>query len=138
MKKSDYPKKRHVGPASATIYYTPNKGREAFTTVYYDLDGKRQRRTFTSPDTANAETDSLLRSLLQGTASPLVIGDLDRLVYDRSLNYIRPLGIPLDHAAREYADAVSQLEGTGGTLMEARSWRPSGNTGSSIHRPKAR
>lgn len=119
MKKSEYPKKRHVGPASATIYYTPNKGRDAFTAVYYDLDGNRQRRTFSSPETADEETDSLLRSLMHGHSCPRTISDLDRLVYDRSLNYIKNLGLPLDLVAHEYAEALKLLESTGVSLMEA-------------------
>jgi integrase len=119
MKKIKFPYTVRVGSATAKIYHTPNKGRASYTVGFYNADGSRQRRMFTSFETAKDEAESLLRALLQGAGAARVMSDLDRLIYDRAADYIRPLAIPLDHAAREYAEAIKLLEGTSDTLLEA-------------------
>lgn len=119
MKTIKFPYTVRVGSASAKVYKTPNKGRESYSVSFYDADGRRVRRMYTSQDTAIAEAENLLRSFMSGNGDFRGMSDLDRLIYSRATDYVRPLGIPLDHSAREYAEAQKLLEGTGYTLTEA-------------------
>jgi integrase len=119
MKKIKFPHTVRVGSATAKVYYTKNKGRDAYTVNFYDAEGTRQRRMFTKPETAVQEAENLLRGMLQGNMAACVIRDVDRLIYSRAIDYVAPLSIPLDHAAREFAEAAKLLEGTGYSVLEA-------------------
>ena len=101
MKKIKFPYTVRVGSATAKIYCTPNKGRDSYTVNFYDADGSRQRRMFTSFETAKEEAKNLLRDLLRGNGATRAMSDMDRLVYDRSLNFIKDFSKSVDKGVNQ-------------------------------------
>jgi hypothetical protein len=56
--------------------------------------------------------------LNRGEGFTLMLQGADRLIYTRATETLEPLGIPLDVAATEYAQASQLLRG-GGSVLEA-------------------
>ena len=83
----------------------------------YYLGGRRHRQTFSDLEQAKSEANAKAAQLARGDLDAAQLTGKDRLIYGRVLDAIRPLGIPLEAAAVEYAEAKKILEGV--SLTEA-------------------
>lgn len=99
------------GSSVVKIYQDKTKASGIYYRLGYYKGGKRIFEHFSDLDKAKAEADAKSKQLSRGDLDALQITGKDRLVYGRALEAIRPLSIPLDAAALEYADAKKILDG---------------------------
>ena len=97
-----------VGSALLTVYFTPSGERKLFT-VSYMVDGKRKRQVKSSLDLAIEEAKSVGRQLARGDFGTIELTAAQRVAADRALTILKPIGVPLELAASEYASAVTRL-----------------------------
>lgn len=109
--KAKFPKKISERAFHAKIYFTKNRGRDAFTLDYKDLDGIRQRWMFKTAEAAEEEGRAILRGMGQGKCDTVVISDTDRLMLTRAKAALEKIDVPLDIAVLDYVDAVEMLGG---------------------------
>lgn len=97
-----------VGSALLTVYFTPSGERKLFT-VSYMVDGKRKRQVKSSLDLAIEEAKSVGKQLARGDFGTIELTAAQRVAADRALTILKPIGVPLELAASEYASAVTRL-----------------------------
>jgi integrase len=103
---------------SAKIYRTKSaKGYVSFV-VAYSLLGRRQLQTFSDLAEAKQAAHEACRKIAGGEQLALELKNGDRMEYLRAKEALAPISIPLDMAAREYADAIRRL-GDRANIMEA-------------------
>jgi integrase len=105
-KKDKFPFAIKAGSSVVKIY----RDRHYYRVAFY-LGGKRQRLIFRDLDQAKNEAAAKAAQLARGDVDAAQLTGKDRLTYGRAVDAIRPLGIPLDAAAIEYAEASKTLEG---------------------------
>ena len=54
--------------------------------------------------------------------SSLELRDADRMAYVRAVEAVSPVGVPIDTACREYADALQILDGKASIIEACREW----------------
>jgi integrase len=79
--------------------------------VVYHLGGRRQRLHFASLNEAKTEAHAKAAQLARGDVDAAQLTGKDRLVYGRALEEVRELGVSLDAAAIDYAQARRILVG---------------------------
>jgi len=117
MKNIKFPQTVKVGSCQAKIYSAANRGRPFFTVAYYDANNVRQRSVFSRYETAKEEAAAILRRLMQGADGSAVLRDADRFAYSRAQELLRPLGLSVDIAAHQIAEATKLLNGA--SLLDA-------------------
>lgn len=96
------------GSVAVKIYYTPTKGRDSFTLAYWH-NGKRNRPTFSDFSEAKREAEKIALQLTSGDLDVLTLTSADRASYLRARQLLDPLGISLESAAAELAEAKKAL-----------------------------
>jgi integrase len=108
--KSDkFPITVKAGSSVVKIYREAKPSADYFRLVFY-LGGKRHRLNFRSLDLARTEAAAKAAQLARGDVDAVQLTGKDRLTYGRALEALRGLGVPLDAAAIEYAQAAKVLE----------------------------
>src|SRR5438093_752891 len=103
------------GSVAVKIYHQASAN--VFTLMYYQ-DGERKRPSFADLQTAREQAGAIADRLARGDVGSLVLKDAARLQYARAQECLAPLGVPLDIAASEYAQALAILN-SNGSLVEA-------------------
>ena len=98
------------GSVTIKIYRVQNKGRDSFTISYFS-EGKRRLKMFAKFEEAHAEATSKAISLSKGELEVLHLGRAERLAYVHTLDALKPTGVPMELAAKEYAEAWKLLGG---------------------------
>lgn len=116
--RSSYPLRVEKNGVAVLIYrHRPTSGYVSYVVTHH-IGGKRQRTTFSDLGRAKKYAKATAKKLAAGEAAALQLRNRDGIVYVRALERLKPLGIELDKAAGDYAEAVRALNGKG-TLMEA-------------------
>lgn len=108
------------GSVSVQIYrITSPKGYDVYTLSYYE-DSQRKRPSFANLDEARKEAQIIAERLARGELGSLVLRDTEALEYVRAQEFLQPIGVPLDSAANEYAQAMTLLSGKGSVIEAVR------------------
>ena len=108
MKEITFPYEVKRGSVSINIYRTPSHGCDSYTLSYYQ-DGARRRPTFPTFEKAKAEAERVAGRLAATDADVLTLSSADRAAYLRARQVLDPVGMPIEAAAAQLADAKSQL-----------------------------
>jgi len=115
-KSPKFPMVVKCGSTSVTIYRnTPKKGYPSFLVRYF-RGTTEVRVTRAGFEEAFKEAESAARSLANGEMDVLTLRSDDRLLYVRSIENLRPTGVDLETATKEYAQAYALLGGA--SLLE--------------------
>lgn len=93
------------------IYQDKTKASGTYYRVSFYKGGKRSGLNFADLAEAKSEARAKAAQLSRGDLDALQITGKDRLIYGRALEAVRPVGVTLDAAALEYADAKIILAG---------------------------
>src|SRR5262245_6595263 len=80
-------------------------------TVAYYVANERRRETFADLPTAKARAHEVAVSILHGRLPVLELTNSDSESYLRSIQLLRPIGLPLHAAVEDYVSARSKLDG---------------------------
>ena len=86
--------------------------------VIYSEAGKRQRLRRSSLEAAKIAAQNACHKISHGEHLTLELKNGERLTYARAIESLAPLGVKLDIASHEYANAVKRLP-SGATLQDA-------------------
>jgi integrase len=103
------------------IYRVENKGSIKYSVSHY-LNGKRKQRMFAEFDAAHEAAKSIAKSLSKGELDVLELRSGDRLAYVHAIDALKPTGVALELAAKEYAEACKLLGGRAFLLEAAREY----------------
>lgn len=110
VKDHQFPMTIKRGSTAVKIYRSEAGAYETFTLAYYD-GSKRKRQNFSDFAEAKREAESIATKLCRGELDVLTLSSEDRALYVRACEALRPTGVSLDVAAKEYAEAFKQLVG---------------------------
>ena len=110
MSKAKFPIVINRGSVSVKIYHTPTRRWDAFTVVHYQ-DGKRKRSLFADLNVARTEAEMVATRLGNTDADVLTLTSADRAAYIRAREALDAVGIPIESAAVEMAQAARRLQG---------------------------
>jgi len=110
MSKPKFPITVKRGHTVVKIYHTPSRGCDAYTVVHY-LGDQRQRKTFADLGLATTEAETVANKLSTGEVNVLTLTSDDRLSYIRSIEVLKPTGVPLEMAAMQFAEMHKLLNG---------------------------
>ena len=105
------------GSASVTIYQNKSKNGYFSFQVRYFRGADEVRVTRANFDQAREEAESAARNLANGELDVLTLRRDDRLTYVRSIEALKPSGVELEVAAKQFAEAHALLKGV--PLMDA-------------------
>jgi len=106
---------------SVTIGELEKNGRQ-FYRVLYREQGKRKQAWRATFEAAKRAANEAIDAILTGDASALKLNSKDRHTYLRSVEFLHPLGVELDVAAREYAELRALLGGKTTPIEACRDW----------------
>jgi len=99
-----------AGSSSVKIYRESRPDGSVYYKLSYHLGGKRHRPSFADLNEAKTEAAAKAAQLARGDIDAMQLNGKDRLAYGRALEAIRTLGMPLDAAAIDYAEARKILK----------------------------
>lgn len=108
MKTVKFPLLVKRGSVTVKIYRTPSRGSDAYTLAYY-LDGIRKRPTFSDFEDAKLEAESIASRLSSKDSFSLVLTSADTAAYTRARQVLDPLGVAIETAAVQFAEARQRL-----------------------------
>ena len=108
MKKIEFPQKVKRGSVVVKIYRTPSHGCDSYTLSYYQ-DGVRKRPTFPEYELAKAEAEMVANRLGNADADVLTLTSADRAAYLRARQLLDPIGVAIEAAAAQFAEAKKAL-----------------------------
>ena len=108
MKKIEFPQKVKRGSVVVKIYRTPSHGCDSYTLSYYQ-DGVRKRPTFPDYELAKAEAEMVANRLGNSDADVLTLSSADRAAYLRARQLLDPIGVAIEAAAAQFAEAKKAL-----------------------------
>lgn len=111
-------KKQH---AHVKIYKGQNRGKDLFTLSYISPSG-RIRKNFFDLAEAKREADTQLGKMAKGDLEALKLTGLDAQLFVAATEALKPCGVSLDIAAREFASAFEIL-GFDGIIEAARHYK---------------
>ena len=114
-------------PTKIRIYRETKHASERFVLTHYDCFGQRQRRTFGTFEEADSEASNLKKEFKEGGWDLITLRGTERLAYQRAVEMLHPLGIPLDHAVLKLVEAF-QVLGTDQVVEAARHFRQHSTT----------
>jgi integrase len=106
---------------SVTIGKVEKDGRPFFRVLYRE-QGKRKQAWRADFKDAKRVADDAIEAILTGDASALKLNSKDRHTYLRGVEYLQPLGVELDVAAREYSELRALLGGRTTPIEACRDW----------------
>src|SRR5271166_4357794 len=106
---------------SVTIGSVTKDGREFFR-VLYRTQGKRKQAWRSTFEDAKIAADDAIEATLTGDSSALKLQASDRHTYLRAVEFLRPFGVELDIAAREWAEMREMLGGRATLIEVCRDW----------------
>jgi exonuclease VII small subunit len=115
--KAKFPLAVKCGSSSVTIYCNKSKKGYSSFVVRYFLGSQEVRLTRANFEAAYKEAESAARSLANGELDVLTLRSEDRRSYVRSLANLKPTGVDLETATKEYAEARAILRGA--SLLDA-------------------
>jgi integrase len=121
MKMPSFPHKVTKQGVSVTIGRVKKDGQKFFRVLYRE-QGKRKQAWRSTFDAAKRAADDAIEVTLTGDASALKLSAAERHTYLRAVEFVAPLNIPLDHAAREYAEMRMMLAGKATPIEACREW----------------
>ena len=121
MKMPSFPHKVTKQGVSVTIGRVEKDGQNFFRVLYRE-QGKRKQAWRSTYEAAKRAADDAIEATLTGDASALKLNAADRHTYLRAVEYLAPLNIPLDHAARDYAEMIILMAGKATPLEACRDW----------------
>ncbi len=93
------------GNVEVPIYtIKPGCPNQQYVVCHYE-GGKRQRRNFSDLEKAKAEATIVAEKLSKGDLEAIRVTGLDRLAYLAAQEHLRPTGVPVELATKEYAAA---------------------------------
>ena len=110
MSRPAFPIEVKRGSVAVKIYKTPTRGYDSFTVCYYQ-DGKRRRTLFGDLEVARTEAETIATRLGNVDSNVLTLTSADRAAYLRARSLLDPLGIPIEAAAVDMAEATKRLQG---------------------------
>jgi len=113
----NFPLTIKAGSSSVKIYRESRNDGLVYYKLSYHLGGKRHRPSFANLDVAKNEATAKAAQLARGDVDAMQLNGKDRLAYGRALEAIRTLGMPLDAAAIDYAEARKILKNN--SLLDA-------------------
>ncbi|MEP6667845.1 MAG: tyrosine-type recombinase/integrase [Chthoniobacter sp.] len=117
---AEWPVEIKVGSVTAKIYRSVARGRELFTVAYRDTNNRRVKKSFADFGSAKLEAQGAATKIQNGQIDVLELTSEDRIVYQHSIELLRPSGQPLDSAAAQFAEAFRILGGAGSVVEAAR------------------
>ena len=112
------------GGSVAKIYLTENRGKTSYGLVWHTPEG-RHVRNFRLLEDARREAKDILGKLARGQNLAASLTNRDAAAYAEAADALRPSGMSLMLAAKEYAEAVKVLAGKGSVLDAARDFSKS-------------
>ena len=116
-KAEKFPLTVKAGSSSVKIYRESRPDGAVYFKLSYHLGGKRHRPSFADLNEAKNEATAKAAQLARGDVDAMQLNGKDRLAYGRALEAIRTLGMPLDAAAIDYAEARKVLKNN--SLLDA-------------------
>jgi len=116
-KAEKFPLTIKAGSSAVKIYRESRPDSSIYYKLSYHLGGKRHRPSFANLDEAKNEAAAKAAQLARGDVDAMQLNGKDRLAYGRALEAIRTLGMPLDAAAIDYAEARKILKNN--SLLDA-------------------
>ena len=117
----EFPYTVKSGSVLVKIYQISNKGRVSYSISYF-ADGKRKLKMLVDFEEALKEAKAVGKTISKGELDVLELRSRDRLAYVHAVEALRPTGVALELAAREYAEAWKLLEGCGSLVEAAREY----------------
>jgi integrase len=108
VKLPDFPLEVRKKNSVVKIYRHQNAGYDEFKVGYY-VNGGRKFETFADFDRAKKRADDINDSVIDGNLEGLALSKEECILYRRASDALQGLGIELDVAAREYAEAKEIL-----------------------------
>jgi integrase len=121
------------GSVHVTIYKVRNKAylvrtkdetaqeKERFSFMLsYFADGKRRQKMFADFEAAHTEAKSAADKLAAGQLDAVAMSNKESAAYAHSVEALKPTGMPLELAAREYAEAWKVLGGKASIIEAAK------------------
>jgi integrase len=93
-----------------TIYHTPKGEYDGYTLSWREGD-KRKRRIFADLARAKKEAGSIADKINHGENAALSLTNADRSAYVTACDFVDPTGVPLELAAKQYAEIHRILGG---------------------------
>ena len=121
MKMPSFPHKVTKQGVSVTIGLVVKDEQTLFRVLYRE-QGKRKQAWRSTFEKAKKAADDAIEATLTGDASALKLSAAERHTYLRAVEFVAPLNIPLDHAAREYAEMRMMLAGKATPIEACREW----------------
>ena len=106
---------------SVTIGVVQKGGRDFFRVLYRE-QGKRKQAWRSTFKDAKQAANNAIEATLTGDNSTLKLQASDRHTYLRAVEFLKPLGVDLDVAAREYAEIRTLLAGRATPAEACRDW----------------
>ncbi|MBP7431884.1 MAG: hypothetical protein KBC05_20810, partial [Candidatus Hydrogenedentes bacterium] len=109
MSRATFPMAIRKGSVQVKIYRCPRKtGYTDYCVVYYQ-DGVRKRNNFSDFERAKKEAEFVAERLGSKDADVLVLKSADRGAYQLARRILDPLGVSVESAALQFAEAVKRL-----------------------------
>ena len=96
------------GSVEVKIYRTPSHGCDRYTVSFYQ-NGQRQRPSFSTLAEAKNEAEIITGRLASTDADVLLLRSADRAAYQRARQVLDPLGVAIETAAVQFAEARVKL-----------------------------
>ena len=114
------PKTKRRGPletiegkgVNIPIYYAPYRGTDSYFLAYY-AEGKRKFERAPSLEAARKRGRALIEDLASGTAHVASFTPTQTAAINEAVEILRPHGVSLTEAVRQFSDARSRLAGQG-------------------------
>jgi integrase len=100
----DWPREIRSGSAVVTVYRQERPVGDLFTVVHY-LDGKRERKGYSDQQEALAEAEKIASRIAKIERQVFHVSDSDWRLYTMATEALRPSGVAIDVACREFAEA---------------------------------
>lgn len=88
--------------------------------VSFFADGKRRQKMFADFDDAHAEAKSIAGKLAAGQLDAVEMSNKESSIYAHAAEAVKPTGVPLELAAKEYAEAWKILQGKASIIEAAK------------------
>lgn len=121
IKKPLFPQRITKQRVSVTIGRVEKKGQQFFR-VLYRKQGKRMQAWRSTSDAARQAANEAIEGMLTGDHSALQLRNAHRHAYLRAVEFLAPLNIEIDEAAREYAEIRVLLAGKATPMEVCRDW----------------